>query len=232
MGRSPSVEAHVHDRAVGPTSSLSLCKAYATTMEGRRRPGGPAAWRPHSARSRAVRRRRPHPGEPSRSAPVTTIYRQLSPGRPGVGGPGPSVWTALLPWDHGRQPRGDGAWPGRQEARDERPTAAMSRWGEMRCSGGSGEVPRRPEGGLSALASSPRHSAMAGVCTRREQERLPRTRCPSASAPYRRHRRPDSPSTGGIKLALHIGTSLCKQCSRVTVQGEARALSQITENRK
>jgi hypothetical protein len=37
----------------------------------------------------------------------------------------------------------------------------------------------------------------------------------------RRPRRPASPSTGGIKLALHIGTSLCHQCYRVTTQGAA-----------
>ena len=112
----------MHDRAVGPTSSLSLCKAYATTMEERHSPGGHAGWRPHSARSREVRRRRPRPGEPRRSAPVTTRYRQLSPGRPGVGGPGPSSGprcgrgttggnrVAMVQDRVGRRPARSGPW--------------------------------------------------------------------------------------------------------------------------
>src|SRR4029453_1793272 len=43
-----------------------------------------------------------------------------------------------------------------------------------------------------------------------------------ARAPSRRHRRLDSPRTGGIKLALPMGTFLCTRCSRVYVQGETR----------
>jgi len=83
-----------------------------------------------------------------------------------------------LPWDHERPPRGDGAGPGQQEAREERLLAAVGRGGEGRCTGGSVGVLRRP-------------------------------------------RRPASTSTGGIKLALHIGTSLCHRCYRVTAQREA-----------
>ena len=68
---------------------------------------------------------------------------------------------------------------------------------------------------------------MVGVGTRGRYERLLLTLSPSASehpcdaeaikdarAPSRRHRRPDSPSTDGIKLALHGDGSQ---------QGEARA---------
>src|SRR5712691_7478281 len=80
----------------GSRGRLVLVQSVCHDDRGKAPPGCADRMTATQAGSLAGRGRRTDPGEPSRSVPVTTIYRQMAPGRPSVGVPGPSVWTALL----------------------------------------------------------------------------------------------------------------------------------------